>query len=596
MLSTPELAVIAVIVVLFILIFATRLKTELIAIIVLLILAVTGLVPPERTLSGFSSSVVITLIGLFIITHALEETGVIQWIATRLNQIGQGSEVKLITLFMAAGASLSLIMNNVAAGAVLLPAAVKVARISKTSVSKLLMPMSFGTLVGGMATYLTTANILMSELLITRGIDGLGMLDFIPVGGMIVLAGLLYMLVIGRHLLPERASLTETFNQPDLKEMYHLSERLWQIQVLPESRLANKTIRESAINAELGLTVAAVWREHETITIPKPDQMIYPDDELLVVGRQDRVEELAVWGNHVLNGTPQSKHHDLPIEPIEIMIAPRSDAIGKTLSQMKLNSKSGLLSIALWRDGVSHHTDVRKMQLKVGDAVLVVGQSADIHNLSNNSNYILPAGQYSSLSMNPQKAPYAIIITAIVLFLGIFNVLPLPIAMLGGAVAMVVSGCLSMEQFYDAVSWRVIFLVAGMLPLSVAITDTGLADRVGQIMVDALAGSSPLILVAGMVLLTMLVVQIIGGQVTALLVGPIAINSALQMGVDPRAMAVAVAMACSMAFLTPIAHPVNILMMGPGGYKFSDFFKVGVGITIVTLLTMLLGLRILWGV
>lgn len=596
MLSLPEIAVIAVIVVLFILIFATRLKTELIAIIILLILAVTGLVSPQQTLSGFSSSVVITLIGLFIITNGLEKTGVIQWIATRLNNIGQGSEVKLITLFMAAGATLSLIMNNVAAGAVLLPAAVKVARISNISISKLLMPMSFGTLVGGMATYLTTANILMSELLITRGIDGLGMLDFIPVGTLIVLAGLLYMLLIGRHLLPERASLTEGFNQPNLKETYQLSERLWQVRVLPQSRLANKTVRESAINAELGLTVAAIWREHESITIPKPDQMIFPDDELLIVGREDRLQQLMTWGNQPIDVNKSPDHHDLPIEPIEIIIAPRSDAIGKSLSQMKLNSKSGLLAISLWRDGQSYHTDVRKMSLEVGDAVLAMGQSTDIQNLANNSNYILPAGEYSSLSINTQKAPYAIVITAIVLFLAIANLLPLPIAMLGGAVAMVVAGCLTMEQFYEAVSWQVIFLVAGMLPLSIAITDTGLADRVGQLLVDTLADASPLVLIAGMIILTMLVVQIIGGQVTALLVGPIAINSALQMGVDPRAMSVAVAMACSMAFLTPIAHPVNILMMGPGGYKFSDFFKVGIGITIVTLFAMLFGLKILWGI
>lgn len=596
MLTTPELAVIAIISLLFVLIFATRLKTELIAVIILVTLAVSGLVTPQKALSGFSSSVVITLIGLFIITNALEQTGVIQWIAAQLNKIGQGSEVKLITLFMATGASLSLIMNNVAAGAVLLPAAVKVARISRISISKLLMPMSFGTLVGGMATYLTTANILMSELLITRGYDGLGMLDFLPVGGMIVGAGLAYMLLIGRHLLPTRTSLTETFHQPDLKQTYRLGERLWQIRVLPDSRLANRTVRESAINAELGLTVAAVWREHETITIPKPDQMIFSNDELLIVGHEDRVQQLITWGNTIVNDNTHPEHHDLPIEPLEIMIAPRSDAIGKTLSDMKLNSKSGFLAIALWRDGRSYHTDVRKMALDVGDAVLVVGQSTDIQNLSNNSNYILPAGQYSSLSMNPQKAPFAIVITAIVLILGMFNIISLPIAMLGGAAAMVVSGCLSMEQFYEAVSWRVIFLVAGMLPLSIAITDTGLANRIGEIMVSVLSGSSPLILVAGMIILTMLVVQIIGGQVTALLVGPIAINSAVQMGVDPRAMAVAVAMACSMAFLTPIAHPVNILMMGPGGYKFSDFFKVGIGITIVTMLTMLLGLSILWGV
>jgi di/tricarboxylate transporter len=596
MLTLPELTVIGIIILLFILIFATRLKTELIAIIILLVLVIIGLVPAQSAISGFSSSVVVTLIGLFIITHALEETGVVQWIAQQLNDFGQGSEIKLITLFMAAGAGLSLIMNNVAAGAVLLPAAVKVARISNISVSKLLMPMSFGTLVGGMATYLTTANILMSELLITRDIEGLSMLDFIPVGSIIVMASLLYMLLIGRRLLPERASLTESFHQSNLKDTYHLQERLWQVRVLPNSKLADKTVGEGRINAELGLTIAAVWRKGETITIPKPNQMIYPQDELLIVGKEERIEQLLMWDNVLIDDEAHSDHQELPIEPIEIMIAPRSDAINKTLSDMQLNSKSGLLAIALWRNGQSYHTDVRKMQLQVGDAVLVVGQLGDIQNLSTDSNYILPSGEYSELSIQRHKAPYAIVITAIVLVLGMFNFVPLPIAMLGGAVAMVITNCLTTEQFFQAIQWRVIFLIAGMLPLSIAITDTGLANRIGIILVDVLAGSSPLILIAGMVMLTMLVVQIIGGQVTALLVGPIAINATLQMGVDPRAMAVAVAMACSMAFLTPIAHPVNILMMGPGGYKFSDFFKVGLGMTVVTLGAMLLGLKVIWGI
>lgn len=595
MLTTPEFIVIGVIIFLFVLIFATRLKIELIALIVLLILTATQLITPEQALAGFSSNVVITLLGLFVITHALEMTGVVQWIANRLNSVGQGSEVKLLVLFMLTGSLMSLIMNNVAAGAVLLPAAVRVAKVARVSVSKLLIPMSFGTLVGGMATYLTTANILMSELLISRDIEGLGMFDFLPTGSVIVIAGLLYMIVIGRHLLPAGTSAASA-NLPDLKETYHLRDRLWRVRVLPHSELVNKTIRDSAINTRLGLTIAAIWRDHETITIPKPDQMLYSGDELLIVGRDERLQQFLEWGNQLLGDDIHADHHDLPIEPIEIMISPRSEAIGKTLSDMKLNSKAGLLAISLWRDGESMATDVRKTPLRVGDAVLVMGQFTDIQNLSQNPNYILPSGEYSSLSIRSNKAPYALIITAITLALGIFNIVPLPIAMLGGAVAMVVTNCLSMDQFYQAISWRVIFLVAGMLPLSLAISESGLADRVGNLLVSALGDTSGLVLIAGMIVATMLIVQIIGGQVTALLIGPIAINTALQTGVDPRAMSVAVAMACSMAFLTPIAHPVNILMMGPGGYQFSDFPRVGLGMTLVTLLAMLAGMVIFWGV
>ncbi len=596
MLTSPELTVIGIIAILLGLIFFTRLRVDVIALLVLLMVALARLVPADAALSGFSSSVVITIIGLLVITSGLEQTGVMQWAARQLQTYGRGSEAKLIALVMTAGAAVSLLMNNVAAAAVLLPAVLQVSRDGGVAASKLMIPLAFGVTVGGMATYFTTANILMSELLITQGIAGLGMLDFMPVGGLIVAAGLLYMLLFGRRLLPDRASLTHAFNQADLRDTYDLAERMWLVRVLPGSRLAQQTVGESDINAELGLTVAAVWRGRETITIPKSNQMIYPADKLLIVGREERLQQLLAWGNELIEGGAKAVAGELPIEPIEITIAPRSDAIGKTLSQMKLNRDAGLLAMALWRDGQSFHTDVRKMPLQVGDAILVVGQSADIENLSQNSNYILPAGEYSAQAIDSTKAPYAVGITATVLTLAFLNLLPTAIAMLAGAAAMVLTRCLRMQQFYAAVDWRTVFLVAGMLPLSLAISESGLADRVGAFLELSMMNASPLLLFAVIALLTMLVVQVIGGQVTPLLVGPIAIKAALQMGIDPRAMALAVAMACSLAFITPISHPVNILMMGPGGYKFSDFSTVGIGMTVVTLLTMLLGLALLWGV
>ena len=596
MLTTPELTVIGIIAVTLALIAFTRLRIDLIALLVLLMVALTRVAPADAALSGFSSAVVITIIGLLVITRGLEQTGVMYWVARQLQAFGSGSEAKLIALVMLAGAAVSLLMNNVAAGAVLLPAVLQAARESGVAASKLMIPLAFGVTLGGMATYFTTANILMSELLIAQGSPGLGMLDFMPVGVMIVVAGLLYMLLFGRRLLPERASLALSFHQDNLHDTYELAERTWRVRVLPFSRLAHQTVQESDINAELGLTVAAVWRGRETIAIPKSTQMIYPADELLIVGREERLQLLLDWGIEVIESGAYAVADELPIEPIEIMIAPRSNAIGKTLSQLKLNRDAGLLAVALWRDGQSFHTDVRKMPLQVGDAILVVGQSSDIHNLSRNSSFILPAGEYSAQAIESGKAPFAVGITAIVLALAILNVIPLPIAMLAGAAAMAISGCLTMQQFYAAVDWRVIFLVAGMLPLSLAITESGLADRVGAMLEANLADASPLLLFAVIALLTMLVVQVIGGQVTPLLVGPIAIKAALQMGIDPRAMAVAVAMACSLAFITPISHPVNILMMGPGGYKFSDFSRVGAGMTAVALLTMLLGLALVWGV
>jgi di/tricarboxylate transporter len=234
------------------------------------------------------------------------------------------------------------------------------------------------------------------------------------------------------------------------------------------------------------------------------------------------------------------------------------------------------------------------MGLQVGDALLMVGSPHRVRNLADDKNYLVPSIGYTSMPLRPHKALWALAITLVTLVVAIFELLPLPEAMLAGGIAVVISGCLSMEEAYQAIEWKVIFLIAGILPLSIAMTQTGLAARLGIGVVDMLGDAPPLVLVAGIFLLTTLITQVIGGQVTGLIVGPIAITAALAVGISPQATAVAVAIGCSTAFLTPIAHPVNILMMGPGGYRFSDFFKVGLGMTIVTLLTLLIGMAVFW--
>lgn len=595
MLSPDEIALLVITAVTFALIIWNRFPIEIIALSLLLVLGLSGLVPADRVLSGFSSSVVITLIGLFIITKTLEETGVIQAIAERLNRVGKGSEVRLITVFMLAGAGMSLVMNNVAAGAVLLPAAVRVARISKVRVSKLLIPMSFGTLVGGMTTYLTTANIVMSTLLIDNGLRGLNMLDFIPTGGLITIAAVIYMTLIGRHLLPDRESLTETTFPADLQTTYQLDERKWEVRVEQNSQLVGKPLSETGIGEELGLTVLAIYRGQQTFISPQPQRVIEASDYLLVLGRKERLDVLLEWGTVLRDETKSSTPgHVYHVNLTEVIIPPRSKAIGQTLTQLKFRTQFGLTAVALWREGRSFRTDVGKMELSVGDALLVVGTPERVKTLAKDRNYMVPTSAENSEPMRPHKAWLSVIITAMVLMLAIFEVFPIPQVMLAGAVAMVLTGCLGMDEFYDAIEWKVIFLIAGILPLSIAMLNTGLAEHVGIRIVDALLGYSPMVGVISIFVLTVFITQILGGQVTALVVGPIAISTALQMGVSPQAMSVAVAIGCSTAFLTPIAHPVNILMMGPGGYQFNDFFKVGVGMTIVTLLTLILGMALIW--
>lgn len=602
MLSSQEWILVAIIIVTLGAIVFNLLRPDLIAILVLATLPITGLITYQEAFSGFSRSVVITIIGLFIITQALEDTGVVQWIAERMKQIGAGSETRLILLFMGVGAALSLIMNNIAAGAVLLPAAVQVGRESNVPPSKLLIPLSFGTLVGGMATYFTTANIVLSSILRDQQQAGLSMLDFLPTGGVIVIAGLAFMALIGRRLLPSRESVGQSASPyllaRRLTEMYQIHEQLWELRVLPTSHLVGVSLGQSKIGEELGLTVIAIWRGHNAILNPAPAENIQADDYLVVLGLEDRVRYLAAsW--HMEIGRPQEhqaqeSEANYFVDLAEVIIPPRSNVLGKSLAELNFRNSYHLTGVALWREGLSFRSDVGTIPLEPGDALLMVGAPAHIQALTDDRNFLVLQSTHTSRPPLPQKAGWTLIITTLVLLASIVEIVPASEAMMLGVAAMALTGCINLDDAYRGIGWRVIFLIAGMLPLSLAMTNTGLADHIGQALVTAITPYGPLALVGGLFLLTMLVTQVIGGQVTALIIGPIAVTAALQSHVNPQAMAVAVAIACSAAFLTPIAHPVNVLMMGPGSYTPRDFLKVGSGMLVVSFIALIIGMKVFW--
>ncbi|MEZ4870378.1 MAG: SLC13 family permease [Caldilineaceae bacterium] len=592
---------VAIIVVMLILIVSNRIRADLVAILVLATLPLTGIITFQEAFSGFSRSVVITIIGLFIITQALEDTGVVQQIASWLRQLGRGSEARLIALFMAVGALLSLVMNNIAAGAVLLPAAVQVGRESNVPPSKLLIPLAFGTLVGGMATYFTTANIILSSILRDQGETGLNMGDFIPTGGLIVIAGLLFMVLLGRFLLPSRESVGHSSSpyllSRNLTEMYQLHDQLWEVRITPDSQLVGLPLRQSKLGQELGLTVVAIWRGHQALLNPSPAELIQADDYLVLLGREDRVVQLRDWG--VERGRPNGKRNNGQsyfVDLAEVIIPPRSGVLGKSLTELQFRHKYHLTGVALWREGLSFRNDVGAIPLEPGDALLMVGTPDHINALTRERDFLVLQSTHTTRPPRPEKALWAVLITVIVLVIAILEITPTSEAMMLGMAAMTLTGCINLDDAYRGIGWRVIFLIAGMLPISLAMINTGLAERIGNAIVALTAPYGPLVLVGGLFLLTMLTTQVIGGQVAALVVGPIAVTAAIQIGVSPQAVAVAVAIACSAAFLTPIAHPVNILMMGPGSYNARDFLKVGFWMTVVTFVTLLVGMRIFWGI
>lgn len=599
MLTTQEWVLLAIIGTTLLLIVSNRLRADLIAMLVLAVLPLTGIVTYQEALSGFSRSVVITIIGLFIITQALEDTGVVQQIAGWLRHLGRGSELRLITLFMTVGALLSLVMNNIAAGAVLLPAAVQVGRESEVPPSKLLLPLAFGTLVGGMATYFTTANIILSSILRDQNQAALNMADFIPTGGLVVIAGLLFMLGVGRFLLPSRETVGQSASpyllSRNLAEMYQLHEQLWEVEVPAGCQLVGAPLRQSKIGGALGLTVIAVWRGHQALLNPAPDEPIQAGDFLVLLGREDRVNQLREWGLTIgrSNGERRAGQNYF-VDLAEVIIPPRSGILGQSLIDLNFRHKYHLTAVALWREGLSFRNDVGKIPLEPGDALLMVGTPPHIQALTKERDFLVLQSTHTARPARPHKAWWAVLITVAVLLVSIIELVPTAEAMMIGVAALALTGCINLDDAYRGIGWRVIFLIAGMLPISIAMINTGLAARIGQGIVTLASPYGPLALVGGLFLLTMLITQIIGGQVTALVVGPIAVTAALQLGIDPQAVAVAVAIACSAAFLTPIAHPVNVLMMGPGSYTPQDFLKVGSGMAVITFVTVLIGMKLFW--
>lgn len=595
--SSQQIIVWGIAVVALILIFSNRVRSDLAGLLLMAALPLSGVLSVPEALAGWSSPVIATLIGLFIITRALEDAGVISGLAGQLRRLGGASETRLILVLASAAALLSLAMNTVAVGAMLLPAAMHVARSSEIPPSRLLIPLSFGTLLGGMATTFTTANIVMSGLLAERGLEPLRMLDFMTTGGIVALAGLIYLGMAGPRLLPRRDSLTAAMlPAASLDQAYHLPERLWSLRVTAGSRLEGVTLAESCISEQLGLTVLAIERGRARILGPGPKAQIQAGDSLLVLGHPDRVEILQEWGTSLLSAPEASGklRRAAGLDLAEVFIPPRSTVAGSTLTELHFRERSGLSVVALWRSGRSFRTDVGKMPLEIGDGMLVLGDPADLKRLSRSQDYLVMDKEFAATTYHPRKAALALSVALGVLGLAFTGLLPLPALMLAGAAILMLTGAISLEGAYLAIEWRVIFLVAGFLPLSTAMLQSGITDQISRATLQLLGQSGPLVLAGGLYLLATLLTQMIGGQVAALVVGPVAIQAALISGVDARPLALALALGCSSAFLTPLAHPVNALMMGPGGYRPADLPRIGVGMLAVTLAALLAGLAIFW--
>jgi len=596
---TPQILTVLVLTGIAVVLMATDLlRAELAAWFLVIVLSLIGVITPQEAFTGLSNTAVITILAVFILTNGLRRTGVIRRVGQLLQRLAGSHTTRFLLLTMIGGASLSLFMNNIAAAAVLLPAIMDVARRRRISPSKLLMPLAFAANLGGHATLLATSNILVSSTLQHMGLVPYGLLDFAPVGLPMIAVGILYMLLVGRRMLPVSDPLEQLGRaqqlQKELTEAYALEERLSEVLIPTKSPLVGQSLADSQIGAKLGLSILAICRDDQLVCMaPGPEQVLESGDTLLVAGRPERVQRLNVMGAKVLDvSIPDNGQHIDQIVLSEVVLAPRSDAAGHTLKDLRFREKYNLGVVAIWRGGRSYRTDVGDMPLQFGDALLVQGSHERLAVLRTDPDFLVLAG--SEVPPRTEKGKLAGAIMVLVLITAATGLLPIAVAMMLGALAMVVTGCLTMDEAYRAVEWRVIFLIAGMLPVGIALMRSGVAEWLGQLLVAGLSTWGPLALAGGMLVLTVLLSQVMSGQVTAVVLTPMAVAAAQQVGANPRAFAMAVAMGCGMVFMTPTAHPVNVFVMGPGGYKFRDFLRVGLPLTLLLCLTVLLVLPIFW--
>lgn len=568
-----------------------RLRTDLIGLSVLFVLAASGAISAAEAFKGFSSPAVITLAGLFVLTQAMDKGGFVHWIAAQVERLTGRSERAVVAVFIVVGATLSLVVNTAAAGAVLLPAVVGVAKSKDIPVSKLLLPMGFGVIVGGTATIFTTANIIMSGLLEARGYPGLTIQDFFPTGLVLVAVTLVYFLTVGSRLLPS-VSLSEKrgLGSRDLADIYAMQERLWELRVLSGSELGGKTLAE----IKLGVPVLAIWHGRTAIFNPGGTSWVEEGDIILVSCARDELGSLQKLGLSV-GRDRQLGGSDIPVVMAEMVLPPRSKAIGKSLVELAFQRTFGLTAVALWRGGESHRKGVGSMPLQAGDALLLVGPVKNALRLAEHQDYlVVDTPTYPPLSRF--KSYLTLFVAGAVLSAAGIGLVSMSLAAFSGALFLILFGVMNVDEAYDAIDWRVLFLIAGMFPMGVAMEQSGLTGLFSEFFTRVFSQATTLLPVAAIYLFTVLMTQIVGGQVSALFTGPVALSVAQDLGVDPVAMAVLVGIACSNCFITAIAHPVNLLIAGPGGYKPKDFLRAGVGLQLLIFLAAILMARVYWGI
>ncbi len=561
-----------------------RFPADLVAIGVLLTLFFSRVITLEQALGGFSNEAVVAIGSIFVVSTGLQFTGVADRIGRWIRQISRQSEGRLILVTMLSVAGLSAVMNAVGAVAVLLPAVISAARSIKMPVSRALMPLAIGSLLGNMLTLVgTPSNMLASAVLQQYGHGEFGLFEFTVFGAVAVLLGSGVVLISRNFLVPTRSGPTTARVAPSA-EAYRIQERLFEAVVIVGSNLEGRTLRELNVGERFGISVLAVKHAGKTTVSPGPSYEISVHDRLVFSARESDIEQLrAVYDldlqEQIRLGEIALTSDDLRMA--ELVPMPRSEVIGRTISEIAIRERFGAQVLAIWRDGTPLRTHLGQLNVESGDALLVHGTGQALTDIRRSGDFVVVSEEDEEPTRRAH-APVAIVILLAFVAAALLKIAPIAIIALSAAVAMVVTGCVTMAEARNSIQWRSILLIAAMLSLAEAMATTGSATFLGEWATRSLGGYGVLTVLLAVVLISFLLTHVMGNHVTVVLMAPLAIDAAVHIGSDPRMFAMGVALAATSGFASPYAHPSNLLIMGPGNYRFFDYVRIGVPVGLLT--------------
>jgi len=567
-----------------------RIPADAVGLGVLLSLILTGLLPSDLAFAGFGSSTVMMILGLLILTAALVRTGVVDIGGRALFRFTGQTPNRLLLVIMIAAAVMSAFMSNTASTAFFVPLVFGLAQRARVSVATLLMPLAFASILASSITLVSTStNIVISGLMTRYELPPLGMFELAPVGIPIAVAGLIYMFFIGRHLIPDR--LAGNQSTEGIGKYPYLTE----IMILPDSSLAGKRLDEAGLGRDFDLKVLQVIRGKNRYLAPQAETQLEENDVLLVEGWRDDILKAADISGLDIKANVTLSNPDLQTKDtglVEVILLAGSPLIGRTLKGFRFRERYGLQVLAINRHGETIRRKISEILLRMGDVLLVQGHRANIAALEAGKVFrVLTA--LENRRPHLQRAPLAVMIFVGVLAAATFNLIPLPVAVLLGALLAFVTRCITPEEAYRDIEWKAIILIGSMLALGAAMEETGAAEFFASQLINFTGAAQPAWLLTAFFVLTVLLTQPMSNQAAAIVIVPVAIQTALQLNLNPRTFAMMIAVAASCSYLTPF-EPSCLMVYGPGGYRFMDFLKVGALLTMLIYLIAIIMVPLIW--